>query len=203
MDRPFNAKVSCTDGPGGRSARVILQPTTKTITHLVVSTELFPKTDYLVSVDHVLESTPDEIRLNCSREELGTMPIFSQMHFVPSELAGFIGGLFLMWPYYAPEGSAILLEEENIPAKELAIRRGAKVDAADGESGRVDEFLINRSNDRITHLLMCEGHFWGHEDIAIPVGQIDHFTDTTVYLRLHKQDVEKLPSIPVRHSWTK
>jgi hypothetical protein len=200
MDISINAKVSCSDGPCGQSTRVILKPTTGEITHLVVSDETFPETDFLVSIDHVVESTPDQIRLNCSLEELSKMPVFNTEIFVPSTLTGFPGDPYLMWPYFAPAASHFTLEMENIPADELAIRRGARVEAADGVVGRVDEFLINPSNDFITHVVMREGHLWGKQEVTIPVSQIDHYQDNTVYLKLYKQDVEKLPSIPVQRS---
>jgi hypothetical protein len=203
MDISINAKICCSDGPCGQSTRVILKPTTEEITHLVVSNESFPETEYLVSIDHVAESTPDQIRLNCSCNELSKMLIFDKIEFVPSNLTGFTGAAYMMWPYYAPAASYITIENEQIPADELAIRRGARVEAADGHVGRVDEFLINPSNDHITHLVMREGHLWGKKDVTIPVSQIDHYKENTVYLKLNKQDIEKLPSIPVRHSWTK
>jgi hypothetical protein len=203
MDISINAKVSCTDGPCGRSMYVILKPTTEKITHLVVSNESVPEIDYLVSIDHIVESTPTQILLNCSRKEMSKMPIFDTVEFVPSTLTGFAGSPYMMWPYYAPATSHIALEKEHIPADELAIRRGAKVEAADGHVGHVDEFLINPGNDHITHLVMREGHLWGQKDVTIPVGQIDHYKDNTVYLKLNKRDIEKLAAIPVRHSWSK
>ena len=109
----------------------------------------------------------------------------------------------MMWPYYAPLASYITPEKEHIPADELAIRRGARVEAVDGHVGRVDEFLVNPSNDQISHLVMREGHLWGQKDVTIPVSQIDHYQDNTVYLKLNKQDIEKLPSIPVRRNRAK
>jgi len=202
MDISINAKVSCSDGPYGQSTCVILKPTTQEITHLVVSNELFPETDYLVSLDRVMESTPNRIQLNCSREELAKMPIFNTVEFVPSDLTGFPGGPYMMWPYYAPAGSFMPLEKEHIPADELAIRRGAGVEAVDGHVGRVDEFLINPSDDHISHLVLREGHLWGQKDVTIPMSQIDHFENNTVYLKLNKQEIEKLPGISIRHSWS-
>jgi hypothetical protein len=203
MDISTNAKVICSDGSCGQSMIVILKPTTQEITHLVVSDELFPETEYLVSIDHITESTPNQIRLNCSRTELSKMPIFHKMEFLPSDLAGFTGNPYMMWPYYAPMTPFFDQEKEQIPANELAIRRGTGVEATDGHVGRVDEFLINPSNDLITHLVLREGHLWGKKDVTIPVNQIDHYIDNTVYLKLSKEDIEKLPSIPVRHSWEK
>ena len=108
----------------------------------------------------------------------------------------------MMWPYYAPVASFMTLEKEHIPADELAIRRGAGVEAVDGHVGRVDEFLINPSDDHISHLVLREGHLWGQKDVTIPMSQIDHFENNTVYLKLKKLEIEKLPGIPIRHSWS-
>ncbi len=203
MDIPINAKVSCSDGPSGQSIYVILMPTTEKITHLVVSDSSFPVKEYMVSIDHVVESTPESIRLDCTLAELSKMPVFDQLEFIPSNLTGFTASPFMMWPYYVPDVEFIKIEKEHIPANELAIRRGAGVEARDGRVGRVDEFLINPKTDTITHLVLREGHLWGQKDVTIPVGQIDHYDDYNVYLKLDKHEVEALPAIPVRRSSSK
>ncbi len=69
----------------------------------------------------------------------------------------------MLWPYVTPEAYDITLENEHIPVDELAIRRGASVEATDDRLGRVDEFLINPINDTITHLVLREGHLWGQK----------------------------------------
>jgi sporulation protein YlmC with PRC-barrel domain len=203
MDISINAKVSCSDGPCGQCTRVILKPTTEKITHLVVSSEPFPETEYLVSIDLVADSTANRIRLKCSLKELSDMPVFDKADFVPSMMIGLAGSPYLMWPYYPPASPDIVLQKDHIPADELTIRRGARVEAADGHVGRVDEFLINPKTDRITHLVMREGHLWGQKDVTIPVGQIDHYEANTVFLKLKKQDIVKLPGIPIQRNWTK
>ena len=203
MDIPINAKVSCTDGHGGQSTHVILMPTTEKITHVVVSNELFPEIEYLVSLDHIADSTPDLIRLNCSREQLLKMPVYDRMNFLPSDLSGFDADAYMMWPYYAPKAFRLRLEDEEIPANELSIRRGAGVEATDGAIGHVDEFLINPDNDHITHLVLREGRLWGQKDVTIPVSQIDHYGADTVYLKLDKRGIEALPAIPIRRSSSK
>jgi hypothetical protein len=198
MDVSVNAKVSCADGPCGHSILVIIKPTSREITHVVVSNDTQPEIEYLVSIDHIVESTPLKILLNCSRADLLIMPVFAKAEFIPSDMAGFSGSSYMMWPYYAPLISYITPEMEHIPADELAIRRGARVRASDGSVGKVDEFLIDPGNDQITHLVMREGHLWGQKSVTIPVGQIDRFEDNTVYLKLNKQEIEKLPTIPIK-----
>jgi sporulation protein YlmC with PRC-barrel domain len=90
------------------------------------------------------------------------------------------------------------LEHERIPPDELAVRRGAHVEATDGRIGVVEEFLVDPINGHITHLVLREGHLWGKKDVTIPVAQIDHIEEDKVYLKLSKQSIEALPAIAVR-----
>jgi hypothetical protein len=45
---------------------------------------------------------------------------------------------------------------------------------------------------------MREGHLWGQRDVTIPISKIDRMEENTVYLKLDKESVEALPTIPVR-----
>jgi hypothetical protein len=201
MDVPINVRVNCSDGPCGKSTRVILKPNTKEITHVVIARgDPTSETEYLVDINRIMESNPDKIRLTLSRSELEKMPVYSATQFVPSELGGYTGIPYMMWPYY-PAMAPFKIEGKPIPADELTIRRGAKVNALEGTVGRVDEFLIDPANDQITHLILREGHLWGKKEVTIPVDQIDHFKDNEVFLRLSKMDIDKLPTVPVRRSW--
>ena len=197
MDIPLNAKVSCSDGPCGQSTYLVLMPTTEEITHVVVSDGSFPGTEYLVPIDHIAESTPESIRLNCSHEELAKLPIFNQVEFIPSDFKGAQRTMYMMWPFVVPETEYITLENEHISVDELAIRRGASVEATDGGVGHVDEFLINPIGNTITHIVLREGHLWGQKNITIPLSQIDHIDENTVWLKLDKKSIEALPAIPI------
>jgi sporulation protein YlmC with PRC-barrel domain len=203
MDIPINARVNCKDGQCGHVTHVVLIPTTERITHLVVSNESYPVIEFLVSIDHVVKSTSNMILLDCSNEDLSKMPVFDRVFFVPSVLSGFSGDPYMMWPYAIPEINNIRLEKEHIPADELIIHRGARVESTDGSVGRVDEFLINPENDLITHLVLREGHLWGQKDVTIPVSQIDHYHDNTVYLKLDKQAIGMLQTVPIRRGSVK
>lgn len=199
MDIPLNAKVSCSDGSCGKSTYLVLMPTNEKITHVVVGDDSFPETEYLVPIDRIVESTPESIRLNCSRDELSKMTIFNQFEFIPSDLKDGYGSSTMLWPIVTPEPYGITLETEHIPDNELAIRRGANVEAIDGRVGRVDEFLINPVNDTISHLVLREGHLWGQKNITIPLSEIDRIEENTVWLKLDKQIIEALPAIPIHH----
>jgi hypothetical protein len=196
MDLPTNVQVYCGETPCGQSSYIILNPVINEVTHLVVEQETFPATDRLVPVSLIAESSPHRITLRCSKAELSEMPHFTEAEFILPE--GSKRDRLLMWPYAVPESAAILLEHERIPPGELAVRRGARVEASDGPIGRVDEFLVDPETCHITHLVMREGHLWGTKDVAIPVSDIVRLDEDTVYVRLDKESIEALPAIPMR-----
>ncbi len=66
MDIPINARVNCLDGPCGRSTHVILMPVKEKITHLVVSNEVFPPTEFMIPIELVGKTTSELIQLNCT-----------------------------------------------------------------------------------------------------------------------------------------
>jgi sporulation protein YlmC with PRC-barrel domain len=89
----------------------------------------------------------------------------------------------------------IPLEHESIPAGELAVHRGAAVEASDGYVGRVDEFLVDPENEHITHLVMREGHLWEQKEVTIPASAIARVEEDAVYLKLNKAGIEALPAV--------
>jgi hypothetical protein len=145
----------------------------------------------------VEEATPGLIRLRCTRNELGEMEPFTETEFVRVTLPEYTSGPYLAWPYVLPKTVTRTVEHEHIPPGELAVRRGARVEATDGHAGRVDEFLVNPSDGHITHLVLREGHLWGQKDVAIPVSEIEYIEEKSVYLKLDKHSIEALPTIPI------
>jgi len=200
MDIPVNADVLCTDGSCGHSTYVIINPTTRRVTHVVVKEKRFPYIERLVSLDQVAETGPNCVRLQCTKDELAAMDPFIELEFLPGSFpfVPYEEDEYMTWPYALPQGMAVPLEHERIPPNELAVRRGAHVEAKDGRVGVVNEFLVDPTNGDITHLVLREGHLWGKKDVTISVSQIDHIEEDTVYLKLSKRDIEALPAVPVR-----
>jgi uncharacterized protein YrrD len=200
MDIPVYADVQCADGPCGRSTYVIINPTTQQVTHVVIEERGFLHTERLVPLELVIESTPDLIRLHCTKDELATLETFIETEYVQGDLADFdyAADEYLMWPYVIPESMMVPLDHERVPPGELAVRRGARVEATDGRVGRVDEFLVDPTSEHITHLVLREGHLWGQRDVTIPVSQIERIEEGAVYLKLDRKRIGALPTIPVR-----
>ena len=200
MDIPIDADVQCTDGLGGRSTYVVLNPVTRQVTHVVVKENTIPRLERLVPVGVVAETSPDQIHLACSRQELHELESFIETAFLPGGFPYEAYELdeYRMWPYVLPGDELVPVEHERVPPGELAVRRGSHVRATDGDVGRVDEFLVDRETEHITHLVLREGHLWGQKDVLIPVSEIGQIDEDRVYLTLSKAEVANLPTIPVQ-----
>jgi hypothetical protein len=48
---------------------------------------------------------------------------------------------------------------------------------------------------------MREGHLWGQKDVIIPISAMDDTGDDTLFLNIDKQQIESLPTFPVRRPW--
>jgi sporulation protein YlmC with PRC-barrel domain len=204
MDIPINVTVECVDGTAGRSSAIILNPANDQVTHLVVREEELFDIERLVPVELVEESTPQRIRLRCTKDELATMQPFISTEFVPMPpgFGPYPGEGAMLWPYVGLDPEVATIEHENIPPHEVAVHRGARVHASDGAIGRVDELLVNPANNHVSHLVLREGHLWGQKDVTIPIAEIDRIDEDAVYLKLSKHQVGALPAIPVRRRTT-
>ena len=81
MDIPINAVIKCAGQVCGHSTHIILNPTNDVVTHVVVRRSEFPGEEVLVPVSMIVDSTPDEIRLRCTDEDLKDMQSFIKVEY--------------------------------------------------------------------------------------------------------------------------
>jgi sporulation protein YlmC with PRC-barrel domain len=204
MDIPINVEVFCAGEECGRSTNIVINPVNDRITHLVVAEKAYPNIERLVPVDKILASSPNSIQLRCDQADLASMESFEETDFIDAgqlESSLPYNVPYQVWPYAMYEAVPMPFEHEHIPAGEVVIRRGTPVKAMDGDVGKVDEFLIDPENDIITHLVLREGHLWGKRDVTIPVSEIEKIAEEAVYLKLDKNAIESLPTVPAKRRW--
>ncbi len=197
---PTKAEVYCIDGIAGHSTYMVVNPDNHQITHLVVKSHRPPFHEYLVPVEQVERTTPDRILLMCTRDKLHQMTPFEYDVPVPNEMPG-----FLYYPYVFPVVSNmpgevetyLPMQSQNIPQGEIAVRRGARVEATDGYIGQVDNLLVDSTNLQITHLVVNENRNIKHRKIVIPIWQIERVYEGKIYLKLDRQCVEELRTLPI------
>jgi hypothetical protein len=174
---------------------------TWTVTHLIVREDRAPRTEVLVPVDWVRETTPDRVRLRCTQRQLAVArPLYetqytqlSRSDFVGDPYAGWYG-----WPFVAPVNALVPQKRERVRVGELVVRQGARVKAIDGQVGQVDAFLADPASRQITHLVLREGPLWGQKDVTVPIAEVVRVRKDVVYLKLDRDAVRSLPAVLVR-----
>ena len=180
----MGATASCVDGPGGKVSRVIIDPATETVTHLVIEPKNRLGVGRLVPLD-LVDTTAGDIRLRCTVEEFGTLEPAQETELV-DDVTGVLS---------APMGitspvPAIL--QDVVPLGEADVDRGDPVHALDGEIGRVQGLLVDPDDHRVTHVLLQEGHLWGRKKVSIPVSAVTGI-ENGIRLSLTKKQGEDLP----------
>ena len=199
---PINAKILCTDGKAGISKMVVINPTTKNLTAIVVE---YLGSLYLVPRKLIASAKIALIELGCTRQELSKMDLFEKKYFIDVELPDVIELLeassYVLEPFASSFEYRIAKNQKLIPEGELAINRSNIVHAKDGRIGKIDEFAIHPKTGDITHLILREGHLWGKYEIAIPVDSITKTESSEVFLSLTKKEIARLPRLPVERRW--
>jgi hypothetical protein len=199
---PFDAKVTCTDGHGGTSVAVTLNPENKVISNIIV--EDVSGQQHLVSLKAAAKSSHDELWLNCTENELKEMPLFLVTEFVeraPQKSGDFEegeweDGIDLSAYEMTTEAYGMPVEVERVPPGEVALHRGTELNATDGHIGKVEKLIVEPDSGHITHLVLHKGHLWGKKDIMVPLSAVDRVDYDTVYLNVDKKAVEEFSTVP-------
>jgi hypothetical protein len=151
----------------------------------------------------VADTAAEVILLDCTQEQFAQLEPFNQTHFVHGDLPhhAMDPSLTVLWPYAIPAKRTVGERIRPIPPGELAVRRGARVEATDGRVGRVDEFLVDPSSCHITHLCLRKSHLRGDKVICIPVSEISEIKEKVVHLTVDKEAVASMPSVPAKRWW--
>jgi sporulation protein YlmC with PRC-barrel domain len=219
----LGSPVNCTDGPFGKLADVVVDPTKRSVTHLVVEPHGDHGKTRLVPIELASseEGETPAISVRCSVEEADQFEPVEEWAYIrlgespdlepgwdigvesvlaePYYVYGSVGGLgYETGPAdYDPHVSVIY---DRIPKGEVEIRRASAVTSADGHQlGQVDGFLVD-DDEAITHFVLERGHLWGRREVTIPIKEVAQVFTDAVTLTLTKDEVGDLPSVPV-HRW--
>jgi len=166
----------CSDGLCGRVLCVVIDPRHR-VTNLVVEPKHREGRGRLVPLD-LVEATPDEVRLRCSMDEFERLEAAEVTDFSPGP-----GG------YGVPQP----LVHDTLPSGCMAVHGGDHVHATDGEIGKVEGVVVDRSSHQVNQFLLQEGHLWGRKRVAISIGALAGL-DTGIQLNLTREQVQELPA---------
>ena len=201
-DIPLDADVQCSDGDCGTTMSLIVNPVSRTVTHVAIHDDKLPgNATRLVPTDKVANVTQNRITLECTRDDVAGMHPFLVENLVQQSPSGGANrpGAAYSAHYVFNDTAYSSVQEQDIPKGELSLVSGMHVETRDGKKGKLTELVLDPNGGQITHLLVREGHLWNKRDLAIPVGDIDLFDGDTIYLKLDEQAVRELPEVQVKN----
>jgi hypothetical protein len=183
----MGARASCSDGYCGVVRRAILDPAARTVTHLVIEPH-HGIGGRLVPLD-LVEGTAGEVRLRCTLDEFGRLDPAEEVLADTWSGGGDYSSLGMGLGARTP-----LVVTHAVPLGETEVERHDSVHAVDGEIGQVEGFVVDPADEKVTHILLKEGHLWGRRQVAIPASAVAS-VDDGIQLNITKQQVEDLPPL--------
>ncbi len=191
--------------------RVVIDPRTREVTHIVIRKgQLLPE-DRVIPVDQIRMATEDEITLNLNAQEVKDQPLFEEAYYVPMDdpaasslsannpasilwypPAGGWGGL-TAFPAYGPVMPRAVVTQRNIPEDTVALQEGARVISADDKHvGNVERIFTHPDNGRATHLVISRGLLLKERKL-IPVTWVNNIQENEVHLLVRSELLNRLP----------
>ena len=207
-----NANVYTLDNEKvGEVERVVLDPQTKEITHLVVRKGFLFTEDKVVPIDMVSSTAEDRITLKRT-DDLDSMPDFEEEQYVKVTSVDptyphkkgrarpyywYPAPGFAWWgtqPYpIQARPNYVIQAWRNIPDGTVALKEGADVITMDNEHvGDIERIFANPKQERATHLLISQGLLL-KENKLVPTTWINQVTEDQVYLSVSSDFIDRLP----------
>ena len=189
-------RVESADGQHvGDIDRLVVDPSGRRISHVVIRKGVFLRVDRVVPID-VFESAAEgvaRLRASVDAEEL---PPFEESHYVPLDPAfadefGYPESRPLAWAHPMSPGagypmypmypySARVEVEQNVPTDSAVIEKGSHVLTADGvDVGVIKEVEIDERGN-LSHVTVDPG--WFQEETVIPAHWIRKFDEESIMI---------------------
>jgi sporulation protein YlmC with PRC-barrel domain len=216
MRLDLGTEIQCADGDLGELSDIVVDPTTRRVTHLVVEPKHGYFTPRLVPVELVGSGDAVPIELTCTVKEAGELEHAEEIAYLrlgefPVDDPKYDVQVteMLALPYYegldmpsagvTSYGRGVDVRYERVPKGEVEIRRKSPVIASDGHRlGHVDGLVVD--DGAVTHVVLEAGHLWGKREITVPIGAVERVDEEGVTLTIAKDDVEKLDTVRL-HRW--
>jgi hypothetical protein len=199
INLPTYADVFCVDGLAGRCTALVGNLNTHKLAYIVVRSLRPPFQEYLVPVDQVLTTGPARITLKCTRAALHQMAPFEVEAFVLTDVPRYMLSTDA-WadPSTASQGIPTYLpvKRQNLSDDEIALRRGARVEATDGYAGQVLEVLLDADTGQVAGFVLLRAHTSEPHEIYIPASQLERVFEDKVYIKLDRPSLDEMPAAP-------
>jgi sporulation protein YlmC with PRC-barrel domain len=191
----------------GSVERVVMDPLTNTVTHVVVRSGRFFPEDKVVPVAVIASATPERIELSPDVEP-DDLPPFETSHFLaydedpeaaPSDSDLRSRPLIWFGPYAVATSLYTTMMrrvvERNIPERAVAVKSGATVITAGGEGVGDFDHLLSTDDGLITHLVIVASRGLLRIRKAVPLNWVEDLAEDRIRLGVHPHLVEALDDL--------
>lgn len=194
MNIPLNTGVQCNDGYAGRLICVIINPTSRHLTHIVVDEKGPPYLKRLVPLDLVKSGTSDEVTLDCTVVQLSTLRPVVEFEYPQGNGLHtlFAAKSASQWPQNVSKDLPIPAELEQLAPEAVKIHQNNLVRATNGRVGSVVEFLVNPATKKIIALIARRKFWWKTTETKVLISQVDNFEPDLVLLKLNKSELQSI-----------
>jgi uncharacterized protein YrrD len=197
--------------------RVVIDPSSKEITHLIVRKGVLFSTDKILPLPLVNSVTTEHITLHDNADDMPELNDFEEDWYVPvadEEVSptypaaaarplyrypppGVLRGDYYGRPYADTAQPEIEKEARPIPEGTVALEEDAEVVSAEGEHvGDVARVIADSDTNQVTHFVISEGLLLKEQKL-IPVDWISSIGEDSVRLAVKSRQVDDLP--PYEH----
>lgn len=198
----------------GKINRVILDPGTNEVTHVVVQKGWLFTEDKVVPIEMIGSATEDKVLLKEDAGEFDELPAFEETHYIGLGEEEYRPGGHLPYSRYAPAyywyppsgyigypgygrgfyGGWPLVTTRNIPEDTVPIREGTDVMSSDDKHvGDVERIFVDPDSNQATHFVVSQGLLFKDRKL-IPAHWVTSVEEDKVHLSVASRLLERLPS---------
>jgi len=193
----------------GTLNRVILDPNTRKVTHIVIERRFLSTEHKMVDMDRVNTAIEDRIILLPPEESFDEFTDFEESQYVNLDATeypeGDVNSSFWFpptnydwWratPHISHPGTPVYRVDtrDTLPEGTVALVKGAKVLSRDEKHvGDIEQLIVEPEDDRVTHLVIRLGLLFKERKL-VPVTWIAKIEEKEVHLSVGAGTLEKLP----------
>jgi uncharacterized protein YrrD len=196
----------------GRLDRVVLDPRTGDVTHIVIRKGFLFTEDRVIPIEWLAATDEKEIRLKEDVDDLDSLPVFEEAHYLDSEeiddrysertpraYPSDAPPVYWYPPVASPMGfpahytmPMAFETERNIPEGTIALKDNSKVLGRDGKDVGSLERVISDQEGRVTHIVISQGMLSKTRKL-LPTHWIKSVAEDEIHLGVAADYLEKLP----------
>ena len=173
LELNIGAQVHCQDGVCGKLAKIALEPETHIVTHIVAEEGVLLKRARVFPMSVVERTTPDDIYLSLSSEQMSNYPEFRE-EIVEEVDPAQSGELFMETGPYITVTSPPMIRRRvrhGVPEDLVVLDGSTNIENLDGPGGKLDSLRVESKSGHLRELTLHHGFIFP-EQKRIPIDHV-------------------------------